>query len=77
MGAHLREAGKAIVMDPERSKDPVEFVQRLLQVRTLHFLRVPLPSLLLCFCCPFRVLRCRLARKKSRQGLAATMASSA
>ena len=57
MGAHLREAGKAIVMDPERSKDPVEFVQRLLQVRAFPFLLVPLPLLLLCFCRPFRALQ--------------------
>eukprot|EP00249_Psilotum_nudum_P021964 c28319_g1_i1 orf=827-3031(+) len=30
MVAHLRETGKQLVMDPETLKDPVEFVQRLL-----------------------------------------------
>eukprot|EP00250_Pteridium_aquilinum_P010939 c19729_g1_i1 orf=85-2289(-) len=30
MTAHLRETGKQLVTDPERLKDPVEFVQRLL-----------------------------------------------
>lgn len=30
MGAHLRVTGTALVQDPERTKDPVEFVQRLL-----------------------------------------------
>ena len=29
-GAHLRATGKALVEDPERTKDPVDFVQRLL-----------------------------------------------
>ena len=29
-GAHLRVTGKALVEDPERTKDPVDFVQRLL-----------------------------------------------
>ncbi len=33
MGDHLKETGKALVMDPERQKEPVEWVQRLLQVR--------------------------------------------
>lgn len=31
LGAHVQETGKALVLDPERQKDPVEFVQRLLQ----------------------------------------------
>ncbi|KAF2302391.1 hypothetical protein GH714_036121 [Hevea brasiliensis] len=30
MTSHLRETGKQVVTDPERLKDPVEFVQRLL-----------------------------------------------
>ncbi|CAK9233536.1 unnamed protein product [Sphagnum troendelagicum] len=30
MTAHLRETGRQLVLDPERLKDPVEFVQRLL-----------------------------------------------
>lgn len=30
MGAHLKEQGRQLVQDPERTKDPVEFVQRLL-----------------------------------------------
>jgi cullin 3 len=30
---HLKETGRGLVMDPERQKDPVEWVQRLLQVR--------------------------------------------
>lgn len=33
MGDHLKETGKGLVMDPERQKEPVEWVQRLLQVR--------------------------------------------
>ncbi|XP_010551535.1 PREDICTED: cullin-3B [Tarenaya hassleriana] len=33
MTLHLREMGKQLVMDPEKSKDPVEFVQRLLDER--------------------------------------------
>uniref|UniRef100_A0A1J3ITE6 Cullin-3B n=1 Tax=Noccaea caerulescens TaxID=107243 RepID=A0A1J3ITE6_NOCCA len=33
MALHLREMGKQIVTDPEKSKDPVEFVQRLLDER--------------------------------------------
>jgi hypothetical protein len=32
MSDRLKGVGKALVMDPERTKDPVEFVQRLLQV---------------------------------------------
>ncbi|PSC70166.1 cullin 3 [Micractinium conductrix] len=31
MGDHLKETGKALVMDPERQKEPSEWVQRLLQ----------------------------------------------
>jgi cullin 3 len=27
MGGHLRETGKALVLDPERSKEPVDYVQ--------------------------------------------------
>ena len=30
MGSYLRSTGTALVQDPERMKDPVEFVQRLL-----------------------------------------------
>ena len=30
MGDHLRETGRQLVLDPERTKDPVEFVERLL-----------------------------------------------
>ncbi|KAK9804506.1 hypothetical protein WJX73_000815 [Symbiochloris irregularis] len=30
MGDHLRETGKQLVLDPERTKDPVEFTERLL-----------------------------------------------
>ncbi|CAH2066414.1 unnamed protein product [Thlaspi arvense] len=33
MTLHLREMGKQLVTDPEKSKDPVEFVQRLLGER--------------------------------------------
>ncbi|CAH8349616.1 unnamed protein product [Eruca vesicaria subsp. sativa] len=33
MTSHLREMGKQLVTDPEKSKDPVEFVQRLLDER--------------------------------------------
>ena len=32
MSDRLKAVGKALVMDPERTKDPVDFVQRLLQV---------------------------------------------
>ncbi|XP_076940684.1 cullin-3A-like [Bidens hawaiensis] len=31
MTSHIRETGKQLVIDPERVKDPVEFVQRLLE----------------------------------------------
>jgi len=33
MSEYLREAGKQLVMDPERSKEPVEYVQRLLEAK--------------------------------------------
>ena len=33
MGDHLKETGRGLVMDTERQKEPVEWVQRLLQVR--------------------------------------------
>ena len=31
--SHLRDVGKTLVMDPERMKDPVDFVQKLLELR--------------------------------------------
>lgn len=31
MGDHLRENGRALINDPERTKDPVDFVDKLLQ----------------------------------------------
>ncbi|GAB2297208.1 hypothetical protein Dimus_031321 [Dionaea muscipula] len=33
MTSHIRDTGKLLVTDPERIKDPVEFVQRLLDVK--------------------------------------------
>ena len=30
---HVKEVGRALVSDPERSKDPVEYVQALLDMR--------------------------------------------
>lgn len=36
MTSHLREAGKQLVTDPERLKDPVDFVQRLLDEKDKH-----------------------------------------
>ncbi len=30
LSEHLKSSGKALIMDPERTKDPVEFVHRLL-----------------------------------------------
>lgn len=33
VSSHLREVGKQLVTDPERGKDPVDFVQRLLELR--------------------------------------------
>lgn len=36
MTSHIREAGKQLVTDPERLKDPVDFVQRLLDKKDKH-----------------------------------------
>lgn len=36
MTSHIREAGKQLVTDPERLKDPVDFVQRLLDEKDKH-----------------------------------------
>lgn len=36
MTSHLRETGKQLVMDSEKFRDPVEFVQRLLDERDKH-----------------------------------------
>ncbi|KAJ0818018.1 putative cullin protein, neddylation [Helianthus annuus] len=36
MNSHIRETGKQLVTDPERVKDPVEFVQRLLDEKAKH-----------------------------------------
>ncbi|XP_076901000.1 cullin-3A-like [Bidens hawaiensis] len=36
MTSHIRETGKQLVIDPERVKDPVEFVQRLLEEKDKH-----------------------------------------
>eukprot|EP00879_Flechtneria_rotunda_P001881 GHRR01002052.1.p1 GENE.GHRR01002052.1~~GHRR01002052.1.p1 ORF type:complete len:737 (+),score=264.98 GHRR01002052.1:271-2481(+) len=33
MGAHIKEEGRQLVNDPEKTKDPVEFVSRLLDMR--------------------------------------------
>ena len=33
MSTHLKETGRSLVMDPERQKDPIDFVQRLLDIR--------------------------------------------
>lgn len=33
MSDHIKETGRQIVQDPEKSKDPVEFVQKLLETR--------------------------------------------
>lgn len=30
LGEHLKETGRALISDPERTKDPVDFVHRLL-----------------------------------------------
>ena len=43
MGEHLKTAGSALVQDPESTKDPVDFVHRLLAMkdkydRCVHFL---------------------------------------
>ncbi|KAL4421065.1 hypothetical protein ABPG77_001360 [Micractinium sp. CCAP 211/92] len=40
MGDHLKETGKALVMDPERQKEPVEWVQRLLQEKEKYDLLI-------------------------------------
>jgi cullin 3 len=40
-GAHLRATGKALVEDPERTKDPVDFVQRLLAEKDKYDRRAP------------------------------------
>ena len=42
MGEHLKTAGSALVQDPESTKDPVDFVHRLLAMkdkydRCVHF----------------------------------------
>ncbi|CAH9099605.1 unnamed protein product [Cuscuta epithymum] len=36
MTSHIREIGKQLVTDPEKSKDPVDFVQRLLDEKDKH-----------------------------------------
>ncbi|KAJ4960622.1 hypothetical protein NE237_020532 [Protea cynaroides] len=36
MTAHIRETGKQLVTDPERLRDPVDFVQRLLDEKDKH-----------------------------------------
>ncbi|XP_043704567.1 cullin-3A-like [Telopea speciosissima] len=36
MTAHIRETGKQLVTDPERLRDPVDFVQRLLDAKDKH-----------------------------------------
>lgn len=36
MSDHIKETGKALVADPEKGKDPVEFVQRLLDERDTY-----------------------------------------
>ncbi|KAJ0468482.1 putative cullin [Helianthus annuus] len=36
MTSHIRETGKQLVIDPEQVKDPVEFVQRLLEEKDKH-----------------------------------------
>ncbi|KAI7979567.1 Cullin-3A [Camellia lanceoleosa] len=36
MTSHIRDTGKQLVTDPERLKDPVDFVQRLLDVKDKH-----------------------------------------
>ncbi len=43
-GAHLRATGKALVEDPERTKDPVDFVQRLLAEKDKYDRRAPAPG---------------------------------
>ncbi|KAF5778028.1 putative cullin [Helianthus annuus] len=36
MTSHIRETGEQLVIDPEQVKDPVEFVQRLLEEKDKH-----------------------------------------
>ncbi|KAI7979060.1 Cullin-3A [Camellia lanceoleosa] len=36
MTSHIRDTGKQLVTDPERLKDPVDFLQRLLDVKDKH-----------------------------------------
>ncbi|XP_073105138.1 cullin-3A [Elaeis guineensis] len=36
MTSHLRETGKQLVIDPDRLRDPVDFVQRLLDMKDKH-----------------------------------------
>lgn len=36
LGDHLKETGRALVQDPERTKDPVDFVQTLLAEKTKY-----------------------------------------
>lgn len=36
MGSFLRNSGKALMVDPERTKDPVEFVHTLLAERSKY-----------------------------------------
>lgn len=36
MGTHLKDSGKALMLDPERTKDPVEFVHTLLAERSKY-----------------------------------------
>lgn len=33
---HVKDVGRSLVTDPERSKDPVEYVQALLDMRDKH-----------------------------------------
>ncbi|MCI52469.1 cullin-3, partial [Trifolium medium] len=43
MTSHIRESGKQLVTDPERLKDPVEFVQRLLDEKDKYDKIINLP----------------------------------
>jgi hypothetical protein len=52
MGDHLKDNGRALVTDPERTKDPVDFVHKLLQEKDKYdrcacsgAAAVPAPSL--------------------------------
>jgi len=40
MGDHLKESGRQLVMDPERQKDPISWVSRLLEERDKYELLV-------------------------------------